>query len=303
MIINTAGLVRDDFYVSGLSVYPIELLDGKMPVLFDGGVTCAGCFYADAIRDVLGNRNPEILFITHAHWDHCGAVTYLKNVFPSMKIALSSKAAEILKKRNAVQEIERLNAVAKPIVTALPGVDPAKVIDDTFQSFKPDIELKDGQIFTLHEGATVQVLSTPGHTRDNMSFYIPEKKILIASESCGCLDGAGTVIVEFLADYDLYLSSLRRMADLSVEILCQGHRLVFVGKNEVQVFFDKSISATTAFREHVMNLLHEKGGSLEDVVLQIKAEQYDTNKGIKQPEVPYLINLRAQVKHLAGKLD
>ncbi len=301
MIKSTAGLVKDDFYIAGLSVYPIELLDEKIPVLFDGGVTCAGRLYADAIREVLGNREPEMLFITHVHWDHCGAVSYLKNAFPSIKIALSSKAAEILKRKNAVREIERLNAAARSIVAALPGIDPAKVIDDHFQSFEPDIELKDGQIFKLNGGVTVEVLSTSGHTRDNMSFYISEKKILIASESCGCLDATGAVIVEFLADYDLYLSSLRRMAELPVEILCQGHRLVFVGKNEVQAFFDKSISATIAFKERVMNLLEEEGGSLEDVVLQIKAEQYDTNKGIKQPEVPYLINLRAQVKHLAGR--
>jgi hypothetical protein len=35
--------------------------------------------------------------------------------------------------------------------------------------------------------------------------------------------------------------------------------------------------------------------------MQIKAEQYDTNTGIKQPEDAYLINLRAQVEHLAEK--
>ncbi len=72
-------------------------------------------------------------------------------------------------------------------------------------------------------------------------------------------------------------------------------------KEEVGTFFNRSIDATIAFKERVTRLLEEKGGSLEDVVLQIKAEQYDTNKGIKQPEIPYLINLRAQVRHLAQK--
>jgi len=301
VIINTAGLVKDRFYVSGLSVYPIELLDGMAPVLFDGGVTCAGRLYIDAIRTVLGEREPEIVFISHVHWDHCGAVASLKDAFPSMKVAMSPRAGEILKRRNAVLQMESLNAGVRPIIAALPEIDPVRLIDRPFQPFKADIELKDGQIIELGQGLTVEALSTPGHTRDHMSYYIPEKKILIASEACGCLDGADKVIVEFLADYDLYLSSLKRLAELPVEMLCQGHRLVFLGRDEVRAFFDRSIKATTHFKNRVYKLLEAEGSSLENVVMQIKAEQYDTNAEIKQPEVPYLINLRAQVAHLAEK--
>ena len=302
MIKNTAGLVRDDFYISGLSVYPIELLHGSIPVLFDGGVTCAARLYADAIRTVVGKREPEMMFISHVHWDHCGAVSCLKDEFPSMKVAMSPKAGAILKRRNAVLQMESLNTGVRPIVAALPEVDPARLIDKPFRPFATDIELKDGQIIGLGQGLTVEVLSTPGHTRDHMSYYIPGKKILIAAEASGCLDATGAVIVEFLADYDLYLSSLKRMAELPVEILCQGHRLVFVGSDEVRTFFERSIKATIHFKNRVYRLLEKEDRSLENVVMQIKAEQYDTNKGIKQPEVPYLINLRAQVEHLAEKI-
>jgi 2-aminobenzoylacetyl-CoA thioesterase len=301
VIIDRAGLVKDDFYVSGLSAYPIELLDGMTPVLFDGGVTCAARFYTDAIRAVVGERAPEIVFISHVHWDHCGAVSCLKDVFPSMKVAMSPKAGEILKRRNAVLQMENLNKGVGPIIAAFPEVDPAQLIDNPFQPFETDMELKDGQIIELGQGLTVEVFSTPGHTRDHMSYYIPERKILIASEASGCLDATGAVIVEFLADYDLYLSSLKRLAELPVEILCQGHRIVFVGSDEVKAFFDRSIKATTHFKNRVYQFLEAECWSLENIVMQIKAEQYDTNTGIKQPEVPYLINLRAQVEHLAGK--
>jgi glyoxylase-like metal-dependent hydrolase (beta-lactamase superfamily II) len=301
VIIDKAGLVKDSLYVSGLSVYPIELLDGITPVLFDGGVTCAGRLYADAIRTVLGEREPEIVFISHVHWDHCGAVSYLKDAFPSMKVAMSPKAGKILKRRNAVLQMESLNAAVRSIIASLPEVDPVQLIDKPFQPFEADMELKDGQIIELGQGLTVEVLSTPGHTRDHTSYYIPEKKFLIASEASGCLDATGAVIVEFLADYDLYLSSLKRLAELPVEILCQGHRLVFVGRDEVRAFFDRSLKATTHFKNRVCELLDAEGRSVENVVMQIKAEQYDSNAGIKQPEVPYLINLRAQVAHLAEK--
>lgn len=305
MIIDRAGLIKDRFYVSGLSAYPIQLLDGISPVLFDGGITCAGRLYADAIRSVLGEREPEIVFISHVHWDHCGAVSCLKNVFPSMKVAMSPQAGAILKRRNAVLQMESLNTEMRSIVAAtFPEVDPVRLMDKPFQPFEADMELKDGQMIELGPSLTVAALSTPGHTRDHMSYYIPEKKILIAPEACGCLDGLDdldAVIVQFLTDYDLYLSSLKRLAELPVEILCQGHRFVFVGRDEVQAFFDRSVKATTHFKSRVYELLEAEGSSLESVVTQIKAEQYDTNTGIKQPEVTYLINLRTQVVHLAEK--
>jgi len=301
MIKKTDGVVEDNFHISSCSVYPVELLDCKTPVLFDAGVTCAGRLYADAIQKVLHNREPEIIFITHVHWDHCGAAQYLKNIFPSMKIAMSPQAGAILRRQNAISRIEKLNAAAVPILASLPEIDQSLLINDSFRVFKADMWLKDGQTIELGGGLTVEVLSTPGHTRDHMSYYIPEKKILIASEACGCLDATGRVIVEFLADYDSYLSSLRRLAELPAEILCQGHRLVYIGREEVRDFFKKSINETIRFKDHVLDLLERENASLENVVMRIKAEQYDTNPGIKQPETPYLINLRAQVKHLAEK--
>jgi glyoxylase-like metal-dependent hydrolase (beta-lactamase superfamily II) len=145
------------------------------------------------------------------------------------------------------------------------------------------------------------VLGTPGHTRDLLSYYIPQKRILIAAEASGSLDSIGNVIPQFLYDYDAYLSSLKRLADLPVEILCQGHRIVFVGGDEIRAFFTRSISESIKFKERVHELLETEAGSIDRVVRRIKAEQYDINQGIKQPEGPYLLNLRAQVTRLAEK--
>jgi glyoxylase-like metal-dependent hydrolase (beta-lactamase superfamily II) len=270
-------------------------------VLFDGGFAGAGEIYAEAIEAILGKRHPKILFLTHVHWDHCGAVSYLKRRFPSMRIAASKRAAEILKRRSAVELIGRLNANAESIVPALSEIDPSHLIDEPFQPFKIDRSLEDGDVIRLEEGLSVEVLATPGHTRDHLSYYIPEKKILVAAEASGCLDSQGEIITEFLADYDAYVSSLKRLAGLPVEILCQGHRIVFVGQAEVRAFFSGAVSESIRFGDRVYELLEAEAGDLDRVIVRIKAEKYDTNKGVKQPEAAYLLNLRAQVTHLAEK--
>lgn len=61
------------------------------------------------------------------------------------------------------------------------------------------------------------------------------------------------------------------------------------------VFYARSIVAIRRFYENVQRLLHEEQGSIEQVVARIKAEEYDTNTGAKQPEAAYLINLRIEV--------
>jgi glyoxylase-like metal-dependent hydrolase (beta-lactamase superfamily II) len=306
LVFRTTGLVKDAFYTLGLTWSPVYLLDGKKPVLFESGFACAGRIYAEAIRSVLRGRHPEMLFLTHVHWDHCGAAGYLKECFPGISLGASLRAAEIIKRPHARELIGALSEQVVPLVAGLPGIDQGALLHGAFghgafRPFEVDTVLRDGQVMELDKGISLEVLATPGHTRDLLSYYVPEKRILIATEACGCLDQTGTFITQFLVDYDEYLASLRRLAALPAEVLCQGHHFVFVGRAEVRRFFSRSIRETERFRDHVGELLRTAGGSVEETVRLIKAEQWDANTATKQAEAAYLLNLRTQVALLARK--
>lgn len=299
MIINTTGKVIDNFYIAGLIGCPIYLFDAPQPLLFDGGISCAGRIYARSIRSVLGSRQPAIIFLSHVHWDHCGAVPYLKQEFPAMQIAASHRAAEILNKPKTCEHIKRLNINAVENAKALPEIEPSQLIDEPFSSFAVDIEIEDGQIINLSKELMVEIIATPGHTREHMSYYLPHQKILIAGEAAGEIDSSGALITQFLSDYELYMSSLQRLSSLSVEVLCLGHQFVLVGRNEVRSYFERSASEAVRFKERVCQLLDEEDGCTERVIQRVKAEYYDVVTGLKQPETPYLLNITAQVNHLA----
>ena len=286
----------------GITWSPIYLIDGRHPALFEAGFACAGKLYAAGIRSILVSRQPEILFLTHSHWDHIGSVSFLKRAFPSLRVAASRGTAEILKRPNAIELMARLSQEVIPAVEKLPDIDPSQLLKSPFQPFHVDLAVEEGQVMDLGADLSVEVLSTPGHARDHLSYYIPERRILIATEVCGMLDRAGTIIPEFLFDYDAYLSSMKRLASLRAEVLCQGHHYVFVGEEEVAALFARSVREAEQFKEHVYGLLRLHGGSVERVVQQIKAEQWDTNKGAKQIEGAYLLNLRTRVAHLAEKM-
>lgn len=80
---------------------------------------------------------------------------------------------------------------------------------------------------------TIEILATPGHTRDHQSYYLRKEKILIAGEAAGLLYNPNIVTTEFVSDYDDFLSSLQRLAALPMEVFCQGHNLVLVGREEI----------------------------------------------------------------------
>ncbi len=300
MIINTLGHIRNNLYYLGLTDCPIYLLDVPEPVIFDAGVSCAGNIYLEAIRSILGDRQPSTLFLTHAHWDHCGSVSHLKEAFPNIKVAASNLSVEILKRPNALALIKKLN---EDIATrwSSPGVDSSLLTYEPFETFEVDIELKDNQFLDLGECTTVEMLATPGHTQDHYSFYLPNNKILIAGEAAGVYYGPGLISTEFVADYDAYVSSLQRLAALPVEVFCQGHYSVLVGKEEISSFFEQSINETIRFKDRVWEILDEEVGSVDRVIKRVKTEWYDVIQGPKQPEAAYLLNLKAQVAHLAAK--
>ena len=298
MIFNKTGKVVDDFYVLGHTWMPTYLLDGDKPVLFEAGVACLGRIYEESIQAVLGGRKPAILFLTHVHYDHCGATAYLAKVFDPLQVAASSLAAQIIVRPNAQKLMRELSQKAALLIT---GVDREKMLPDAFEPFEVNMIVSEGDVIQLENGLSVSVIATPGHTRDLLSYYIPERKILIATEAVGCADITGHIMTQFLVDYDSYMAGLTRLAALEVEVLCQGHHVAYVG-DAVKDFLARSIETAERFKDRVKELLGAEGGSVERVVARIKVEEYDSKPLPKQPEHAYLISLSARVRHLAEKI-
>lgn len=300
MIFNGTGHVAGGFYVTGFAWSPTYLLNASTPVLFEAGFYCMGPIYARDIKNVLGRNNPSFLFLTHVHYDHCGSVSYLKKVFPGLKVCASRRASEILSRPNAIDLMTSLSRNFANLAASSPDIDKNSILSSPFEPFEIDIVFEDEEVFSVDPSLNIQIMMTPGHTRDMLSFYIPGRKILIATESAGCRGQTGQIISEFLVDFDAYIASLKRLSALDVDIFCQGHHFVYTG-DDVKAFFDDSLRAAFRFRDRVMELLAMENNCVESVVRRIKEEEYDPNPGPKQPEKAYLLNLKTRVAHLAAK--
>lgn len=292
MRINQTGKIVDNLYLLGHISVHIYLLDVPVPVLFDAGISVLSRQYVKEIRKILGNRTPAYLFITHAHWDHVGAASYFKTVWPDIRIVGSPKTQEILGKPSAVRLIKDLNYDAAGMIGLDKTVTTHKV---PFETFNLDETLTPGQIIELSPGYSIHAIHTPGHTWDFTSYWIPERKILIAAEAAGCDDGSGLISAEFLVDYDTYLNSLGYLAQLDLEVLCLGHAVALTGpdaRRHLQHSFEHADNYVTM----VEGFLRQEKGVIKRVVNRVKAIEWDPRPWPKQPEKPYLINTIVRVK-------
>jgi glyoxylase-like metal-dependent hydrolase (beta-lactamase superfamily II) len=303
MIIDCVGQIEGPLHMLGNAAVPVYLWDGERPIVFDAGFAFLGRVYAAAIEATLGGRQPSVCALTHSHFDHCGAAGYFKRRFPGLRTAAAEHAQAILARPNAISLMQALTKAAVQ-TAAINGfaADP----DIEFEPFGIDRVLKEGDVLHPSDDTAVQVLATPGHTRDCLSFYIPSRKVLIASEAAGIMDTTGYIVSDCLVDYDMYLDSLKRLSRLDVDILCLGHRYALSGE-DARRYLSRSIAHCLEFRDIVAESLDRERNDLARTVQAIKAWEYDGKPEPKQPEPAYRINLEARVnavaKHLGKSLS
>ena len=291
MIIQQTGRVVDRLYMLGNPDVPVYLLDGEHPAIIDTGFSFLGHHYASAISEVLGSRTPAYCLLTHSHFDHCGSVSVLKSHFPEMKIVSSEQAKATLARPNAIELIRELNRASVKVFQRNGFIGDASI---EFTPFEIDMTVKEGDLLKISPDQTLQVIETPGHTRDCLSYYVPEIGALICSEAAGVADSTGYIVSDCLVDYDQYVDSMKKLELLDSEAICLAHRYAFTGQ-DARGYIPRSLKYCDEFRNLVETCLAEEHGDIQRVMTRIRVVEYDFKQEPKQPEPAYLLNLEARI--------
>lgn len=269
---------------------PAFIYRGKVPVIFDPGISAFGPLYYRKLRSLVSDNDaPLLMLLTHSHFDHCGAASYLQKKYPRAKLGASVRAAEVLQKTSAVDLIRRFNAEYEHQMA-----DELQGEDTTFAAIAVDLPLQEGDAVEVGDGRAFRVIETPGHTRDCVSYFDPDSGVLVAGEAAGVPEGEFIHSV-FLSNYEQYIHSIEKLRALNAEALCIAHAGIITGRNGISAYLQASRAAAEGYRTKIEHLLEKFNGDQERLVDVIVAEEYDSRPHHIVNRNPFITNLRAKV--------
>lgn len=269
----------------GVCLYLI--VDRDKALLIDSGMTPMAPLLLSQIREVLGERPLTHHLLTHSHFDHLGCSHEVLRVYSGITVAAHPYVEEVLSNPRAVERIRALNE------EVLEGGRYSDIGITPFQPFHLTHKLRDGEILSLDRRAII-VYETPGHTRDSLSFFLPDIGLLVPGEALGVPDLKGRIMPEFLQDYNAYERSLLRLCELPVRILGLPHYGILIG-GEAREYLMRVLPETRRFRDLIAEALSLWGGDLRATLAYLDEKIYDPST-IAQPRKPFLINLEAMVR-------
>ena len=238
--------------------------DGKTAILYDTGFAFTGFRLADRVRETLGERKLDYIFLTHSHYDHALGAVYVKRYWPDAKIVAGAYAAKIFAKPTA-------RAVMRDLDRKMAASCGVHEYEDLIDTLAVDISVEDGDRITVGNMVFTAV-SLPGHTRCSVGIDLAENQLLLGTETLGLYGGEGIVMPSYLVGYETALASIDRALSMEIDTLLLPHYGVLRG-DTVKSFLLESRRSAVSTAEGIAEIL-QNGGSEQDAFQYFKDKFY-----------------------------
>lgn len=267
MWIRTCGPVEERLRFLGTPKSCVYLVEGARSALVGGAGPWAVPDLARQL-DELGTDldRIEAVILSHSHFDHCGAVPYLKGRMPWLKVVASAGTKTILENDKAVHNMRRFT------LEALQGMGAPLAFRGSSLAFEPfpvDRVVSDGDALDLGEDVRLVFFQTPGHSRCSMTVYEPDRGWLFPGDSLPFPSADGSDLVSTASEsFVVFSESLRRLEDLDVSLCAWEHHGVRTREDARRVIPD-GLDFTARYRAAVLETLAGQGNDPERAAAEV----------------------------------
>jgi glyoxylase-like metal-dependent hydrolase (beta-lactamase superfamily II) len=276
MWIREPGKVTGRLEFLGTRENCLYLLKGKDMMIIGGGMS----WIAPSLEAQFSamNFNPKklkYLVISHSHFDHCGAVPYLKRKFPHTQILASAYSEKIFNKEKALNSIAASN---KYIIDKLGLQSEYERLNLKFDGIRVDRVVTEKDMIDLGDDIKVHFLEVPGHTQCSIAAYIPKLKALFPSDAVPppTEDEEAVFFPGPQYNFSMYKQSMARLASLEVEILASEHYGVVTGDRARQTL-QEGLRQTKRLENYITKL-YQQTGDFDETVKKAAAEILQQNE-------------------------
>jgi len=248
--IRKEGKINKDTTLIDINMFGIPgvtamyLIESGIKCIIDGGTHTEARKILRQLKE-LDAFPPDMIIITHSHWDHCQAVPFLsqraKKLGKEIEVYASAKAIPNLKDQsfNDVYEV------------------------GPFNNFEIDVKpLKEGDIIDL-EGITLRIFDVPGHMNDHIAILDEKNKNLFIGDAIGIKVADNVFAPPFMPPYwdkAAYLSTIEKLKKIDYESLSLAHFGCIFG-DEAKSILDESVM----IYEKWWGLYEENVDRIEDI--------------------------------------
>jgi len=269
MWIKQPGKITDRLDFLGTKEVCLYLLKGDQGMLIGGGMTWVIPYLEKQFSNLdFDSARIKYLVIPHSHFDHCGAVPYIKRKFPHIQILASAYSQEVFSKEKAMNFIANANKEAEEVHLR----NERHGLDLRFDRIQVDRVVGDNDVIDLGGGIEARFIEVPGHTKCSIATYIPQLKAMFPSDSVPFPTDDGTELNNPSSQYNfsLYLESLKKLASYEIEIFGFDHRGIFLA-DQARRILPQALKETEKFRNRVVEE-YRRTGDLDKIAQEFVAE-------------------------------
>ena len=163
MWLGEPGKVTDRIDFLGTHKICLYLLKGEEAMIIGGGMG----WIAPSLEEQFSAMDFDLkrikyLVISHSHFDHCGAVPYLKRKFPQAQIVASAYSRDAFSKEKTIKFIVNTN---QEIIQKLGLQAEHEQLNLQLNRIQVEQVVAENDVINLGDGIEVHFMEVPGHSK------------------------------------------------------------------------------------------------------------------------------------------